>query len=96
MIPRQQPDPVKADGPQGASVHELMQEGDAVAGLLQRQIQMRTGHRVHDLCVTPVDGHLCVHGRVTSYYLKQLIIAAVMGFCAESGTVAQCDVEVMS
>ena len=54
-----------------------------VGARLKQQIEARTGRRVQELCVAPRDGRLWVQGRVKTYHVKQLILAAVMDFIAE-------------
>lgn len=65
-----------------------------VQTLLERAITLRTGHRVRDLSVSPLHGDLQVHGRVRTYYLKQLVIAAAMNFAVSQGIGVAFDLEV--
>ena len=48
-----------------------------LAETLERQIDQRTCHRVRRLRVDESADHLVVHGLAPSYYVKQLVLAAV-------------------
>jgi DNA-binding response OmpR family regulator len=48
---------------------------------LECLIMRRTGDRVHHLRVETVNGRVVVRGRSRSYYIKQLVLAAVMEAC---------------
>jgi hypothetical protein len=68
---------------------------DDVDVLLEREIQTRTGRRIRALRVTPIDGHMVVCGQVESYYVKQLVLAAVMSVLEAKGIKAAIEVEVI-
>lgn len=63
---------------------------------LRSAITKRVGRHLQDLRVTPSDGNLLVHGRVPTYYLKQLVIAAAMRFSAANGASVVFDLKVIS
>ncbi len=52
---------------------------------LERLIDRRTDGRVHCLHVTTMDGRTVVHGRSSSYYVRELAIAAVLAACETAG-----------
>ncbi len=39
---------------------------------VERQVHLRTGRRVHGLCVEVGEGQVVLRGRTSSYYVKQL------------------------
>lgn len=51
----------------------------ALADSIERVVQMRTGGSIRELRVQVFDGQVCVSGRTSTYYNKQLATHAVMG-----------------
>jgi hypothetical protein len=45
---------------------------------IERQIDLRTWRRVHNLCVEAAGGRVVVHGCASSYYVKQLALLGVL------------------
>jgi len=67
---------------------------ESLSSKLEREIQMHTGRRVHDLRVDCVNGAALVRGRVRSYYAKQLVLVAALKVLQGSGVEPIFDVEV--
>lgn len=54
--------------------------------VLQDRIQWRTGGRIRQLCVVAQTDRVVVQGMTSSYYLKQLALAAVLDVIGSTAT----------
>ncbi|MGE3806801.1 MAG: hypothetical protein AB7K24_19205 [Gemmataceae bacterium] len=55
----------------------MLVENQGLEQVLERKIVQRTWGRIGQLRVERAGGRLCVHGCTSSYYAKQLALAAV-------------------
>ena len=64
---------------------------------IERQIVQRTWSRIHRLQVETVDGRILVHGRTSSYHVKQLALEGVLDVLGSADSAAvDLDIEVAS
>jgi hypothetical protein len=59
-------------------VPETLEEAEALAASIERAVQMETGRGVDDLTVEVGPQGICLKGRCTTYYTKQLAQHAAM------------------
>ena len=57
---------------------ETLEEAEALAASIERAVQMETGRGVDDLTVEVSPEGICLKGRCTTYYTKQLAQHAAM------------------
>jgi hypothetical protein len=57
---------------------ETLEEAEALAASIERAVQMETGRGVDDLTVEVRPEGICLKGRCTTYYTKQLAQHAAM------------------
>ena len=61
---------------------------------LEQQIVLGTWGRIHDLRVELTEGRVVVRGRTPSYYVKQLVLQAVVDVLGPTAPPVQYDIQV--